>query len=40
VAFVTIGATMVGSINYTKKEGDYLKKGDEVRPLHKDCMLE
>ncbi|KAL3638116.1 phosphatidylserine decarboxylase [Castilleja foliolosa] len=29
VAFVAIGATMVGSINFTKKEGDYVKKGDE-----------
>jgi hypothetical protein len=31
VAFVAIGATMVGSINFTKKKGDYVKKGDEVR---------
>jgi phosphatidylserine decarboxylase len=30
VAFVAIGATMVGSINFTKKKGDYVKKGDEV----------
>jgi phosphatidylserine decarboxylase len=29
VAFVAIGATMVGSINFTKKKGDYFKKGDE-----------
>ncbi|KAL8061046.1 hypothetical protein ABFX02_02G063200 [Erythranthe guttata] len=29
VAFVAIGATMVGSITFTKKEGDYVKKGDE-----------
>ncbi|WJX21990.1 phosphatidylserine decarboxylase, variant 2 [Trifolium repens] len=29
VAFVAIGATMVGSINFTKKKGDYVKKGDE-----------
>ncbi|XP_047978222.1 phosphatidylserine decarboxylase proenzyme 2-like [Salvia hispanica] len=29
VAFVAIGATMVGSINFTKKEGDYVNKGDE-----------
>ncbi|GFP98662.1 phosphatidylserine decarboxylase proenzyme 2 [Phtheirospermum japonicum] len=29
VAFVAIGATMVGSINFSKKEGDYVKKGDE-----------
>lgn len=31
VAFVAIGATMVGSISFTKKEGDHVKKGDEVR---------
>lgn len=30
VAFVAIGATMVGSISFSKKEGDYVKKGDEV----------
>jgi len=30
VAFVAIGATMVGSITFTKKKGDYVKKGDEV----------
>ncbi|XP_027932025.1 phosphatidylserine decarboxylase proenzyme 2-like isoform X1 [Vigna unguiculata] len=29
VAFVAIGATMVGSINFTKKKGDSVKKGDE-----------
>ncbi|XP_045814695.1 phosphatidylserine decarboxylase proenzyme 2-like isoform X1 [Trifolium pratense] len=29
VAFVAIGATMVGSINFTKKKGDCVKKGDE-----------
>ncbi|XP_047315111.1 phosphatidylserine decarboxylase proenzyme 2-like [Impatiens glandulifera] len=29
VAFVAIGATMVGSIDFTKKEGDHVKKGDE-----------
>ncbi|KAL8536111.1 hypothetical protein ACS0TY_011658 [Phlomoides rotata] len=29
VAFVAIGATMVGSITFTKREGDYVKKGDE-----------
>ncbi|XP_027362774.1 phosphatidylserine decarboxylase proenzyme 2-like isoform X2 [Abrus precatorius] len=29
VAFVAIGATMVGSISFTKKKGDYVKKGDE-----------
>ncbi|KAM7258939.1 hypothetical protein ACFE04_014680 [Oxalis oulophora] len=29
VAFVAIGATMVGSITFTKKEGDVVKKGDE-----------
>ncbi|KAG5625485.1 hypothetical protein H5410_010703, partial [Solanum commersonii] len=29
VAFVAIGATMVGSINFSKKEGDYVRKGDE-----------
>jgi hypothetical protein len=30
VAFVAIGATMVGSITFLKKEGDYVRKGDEV----------
>lgn len=30
MAFVAIGATMVGSITFTKKEGDYVQKGDEV----------
>lgn len=30
VAFVAIGATMVGSISFIKKEGDYVRKGDEV----------
>lgn len=29
VAFVSIGATMVGSITFVKKEGDYVQKGDE-----------
>ncbi|XP_061988258.1 phosphatidylserine decarboxylase proenzyme 3-like [Rosa rugosa] len=29
VAFVAIGATMVGSISFLKKEGDHVKKGDE-----------
>ncbi|KAE9595087.1 hypothetical protein Lal_00041270 [Lupinus albus] len=29
VAFVAIGATMVGSITFTKKKGDNVKKGDE-----------
>ncbi|OMP06120.1 Calcium-binding EF-hand [Corchorus capsularis] len=29
VAFVAIGATMVGSITFLKKEGDIVKKGDE-----------
>ncbi|EMS54215.1 C2 domain-containing protein C31G5.15 [Triticum urartu] len=29
VAFVAIGATMVGSITFVKKEGDYVHKGDE-----------
>lgn len=29
VAFISIGATMVGSISFSKKEGDYIKKGDE-----------
>ncbi|KAI4299054.1 hypothetical protein L6164_032550 [Bauhinia variegata] len=29
VAFVAIGATMVGSITFTKNKGDYVKKGDE-----------
>ncbi|KAK6917063.1 Phosphatidylserine decarboxylase-related [Dillenia turbinata] len=30
VAFVAIGATMVGSISFSKNEGDYAQKGDEV----------
>ena len=30
VAFVAIGATMVGSITFVKKEGDFVKKGEEV----------
>ncbi|KAH9315405.1 hypothetical protein KI387_024032, partial [Taxus chinensis] len=30
MAFVAIGATMVGSITFTKCEGDILKKGDEL----------
>ncbi|KAL5564032.1 hypothetical protein UlMin_033779 [Ulmus minor] len=29
VAFVAIGATMVGSITFLKKEGDHVKKGEE-----------
>lgn len=29
VAFVAIGATMVGSITFVKKEGDFVKKGEE-----------
>ncbi|KAF1898475.1 hypothetical protein Lal_00032054 [Lupinus albus] len=29
VAFVAIGATIVGSITFTKKKGDRVKKGDE-----------
>ncbi|KAJ0973135.1 hypothetical protein J5N97_021094 [Dioscorea zingiberensis] len=29
VAFVSIGATMVGSITFVKKQGDYVHKGDE-----------
>lgn len=29
VAFIAIGATMVGSITFLKKEGDSVKKGDE-----------
>ncbi|CAA3030919.1 phosphatidylserine decarboxylase proenzyme 3-like [Olea europaea subsp. europaea] len=29
VAFVAIGATMVGSITFSRKEGDHVKKGDE-----------
>ncbi|GFY89169.1 phosphatidylserine decarboxylase 2 [Actinidia rufa] len=30
VAFVAIGATMVGSITFTKKKGDHIQKGDEA----------
>ncbi|PKU66688.1 phosphatidylserine decarboxylase proenzyme 2 [Dendrobium catenatum] len=29
VAFIAIGATMVGSITFIKKKGDYVHKGDE-----------
>ncbi|KAL9225534.1 hypothetical protein vseg_001443 [Gypsophila vaccaria] len=29
VAFVAIGATMVGSITFTRKEGEHVQKGDE-----------
>ncbi|GLT96660.1 hypothetical protein SLE2022_142670 [Rubroshorea leprosula] len=29
IAFIAIGATMVGSITFLKKEGDNVKKGDE-----------
>lgn len=29
VAFVAVGATMVGSITFVKEKGDYVKKGDE-----------
>ncbi|XP_068652411.1 phosphatidylserine decarboxylase proenzyme 2-like isoform X2 [Aristolochia californica] len=29
VAFVAIGATMVGSITFNKKQGDYVRKGEE-----------
>lgn len=30
VAFVAIGATMVGSMTFVRKQGDYVHKGDEV----------
>lgn len=30
MAFVAIGATMVGTITWSKKEGDHVKKGEEV----------
>jgi phosphatidylserine decarboxylase len=30
VAFVAIGATMVGTITWSKKEGDHVKKGEEM----------
>jgi len=30
VVFIAVGATLVGSIFWTKKEGDYVKKGDEL----------
>ncbi|ESQ54699.1 hypothetical protein EUTSA_v10024661mg [Eutrema salsugineum] len=30
VAFVAIGATMVGSITFVRQEGDHVKKGDEL----------
>lgn len=30
IAFVAIGALLVGSINFTVKKGDRVKKGDEL----------
>lgn len=39
VAFVAIGATMVGSITFTKKKGDHVKKGDEVSKIQIDFCL-
>ncbi|KAF9610436.1 hypothetical protein IFM89_022347 [Coptis chinensis] len=30
IALVAVGATMVGSITFTKKKGDYVQKGDEL----------
>lgn len=30
MAFVAIGATMVGSITFSKKKGEVVRKGDEV----------
>jgi len=30
VLYITVGATMVGSINFTVKEGQTVKKGDEI----------
>lgn len=30
MAFVAIGATMVGSITFSRKKGEYVTKGDEV----------
>ncbi|XP_057754428.1 phosphatidylserine decarboxylase proenzyme 2-like [Arachis stenosperma] len=30
VVFVAIGATMVSSITFTRKKGNYVKKGDDV----------
>ena len=30
VAFVAIGALLVGSVNWTKSAGDEVKKGDEL----------
>jgi len=30
VLYITIGATMVGSIVFTQKEGNTVKKGDEM----------
>ncbi|KAL2942849.1 Phosphatidylserine decarboxylase proenzyme 2 [Bienertia sinuspersici] len=38
VAFVAIGATMVGSMTFTREEGDYVQKGDEVRFLSLDIF--
>ena len=34
VAMVAIGATMVGSITFSKKEGDVVKKGEQVILLY------
>ncbi|KAE9586536.1 putative phosphatidylserine decarboxylase [Lupinus albus] len=34
VAFVAIGATMVGSITFTKKKGDHVKKGMSLDICH------
>jgi phosphatidylserine decarboxylase len=38
VALIAIGATMVGSITFSKKEGDYVKKGDEVYDSYVDAF--
>jgi pyruvate/2-oxoglutarate dehydrogenase complex dihydrolipoamide acyltransferase (E2) component len=35
---VAIGATMVGTITWSKKEGDLIKKGDEVGDLQADHL--
>ncbi|KAH0452760.1 hypothetical protein IEQ34_017084 [Dendrobium chrysotoxum] len=39
VAFIAIGATMVGSITFIKKKGDYVHKGDEVFVFTLLCLL-
>jgi phosphatidylserine decarboxylase len=39
IAFVAIGALLVGSINWTVQKGDKVKKGQELGELKKSCLL-